>query len=345
MPGDGPERVGWRVRDALGPGVGSVEVTAYPPSTSHAISAVAVTFDDGSHRKLLHKDLSPAALVPEAVGMRPAFAADPIREALVYRHVLQGRVRDLGPACVAAGDDWVLVDELPGVPLWQVGDPGVWAAAAAWCGALDALDLAVPPEVAGRLVGYDARLFRRFARRAARYAAGWDRDRRRRLTYVLDHYDTAIAATDALPRRFVHGELYPFNVVVDAATRQVWAVDWEMAGFGTSLLDLAALVAGWDGDGRAALVDAYASAAGTAAPDPLDLARCELHRCVQWLGWARDWRPPADHAHDWLARAVELTDLLHAPPPAVPQPSSPASQARSSSRPASPSDSMSGPAS
>ena len=53
---------------------------------------------------------------------------------------------------------------------------------------------------------------------------------------------------DELPRAFVHGELYPSNVVIASdGPRQprVAAVDWELAGVGPFALDLAALTAGW----------------------------------------------------------------------------------------------------
>ena len=35
-----------------------------------------------------------------------------------------------------------------------------------------------------------------------------------------------------------------------------------------------------------------------------DLARCRLHLALQWLGWSPDWRPPPEHAHDWLGEAL-----------------------------------------
>ena len=48
----------------------------------------------------------------------------------------------------------------------------------------------------------------------------------------------------ALPVGFIHGELYPSNVLVGERTGRICAVDWEMAGIGPLLLDLAALTSG-----------------------------------------------------------------------------------------------------
>jgi hypothetical protein len=31
---------------------------------------------------------------------------------------------------------------------------------------------------------------------------------------------------------------------------------------------------------------------------------------MQWLGWAAEWSPPPEHAHDWLAEALTLGERL-----------------------------------
>jgi hypothetical protein len=40
-----------------------------------------------------------------------------------------------------------------------------------------------------------------------------------------------------------------------------------------------------------------------------DLDAARLLICVQWLGWAPGWTPPAEHRHDWLAEARQLAGL------------------------------------
>jgi aminoglycoside phosphotransferase (APT) family kinase protein len=124
----------------------------------------------------------------------------------------------------------------------------------------------------------------------------------------------------ALPPTIVHGEFYPSNVLVqhpEAAVR-IAPIDWEIAGIGPGLLDLAALTIGkWTAAQRDALAQAYreAAAAGPAAgtiPADFDVALdcCRLHLAVQALGWDPEWQPPAEHRHDWIAESMRIAAKL-----------------------------------
>ena len=123
----------------------------------------------------------------------------------------------------------------------------------------------------------------------------------------------------ALEVTFLHGELYAANVLVDDAERprRVAAVDWEQAAAGPGLVDLAALTAGgWSERDRAAIAAAYRAArsTGDGAPEVGGadaLAACRLHLAMQWLGWAADWCPPAEHRHDWLGEAAAAARRLN----------------------------------
>jgi Ser/Thr protein kinase RdoA (MazF antagonist) len=202
---------------------------------------------------------------------------------------------------------------VPGEVLADVGDLEAWQAAARWAAALAGV---VRPR-------RDAALDRVLLDRDR----GWH-----------EHWTaTAIAACEAsgrgelaarlrlaaaplldrllgLPRAFVHGELYASNVIVQRQRSepvQVKPVDWEMAGTGPFALDLAALLTGWEGAERRAMCDAFHGA----LPDPHAVsserlleavALCELALSLQWLGWASDWLPPAEHRRDWAAEAARL---------------------------------------
>ena len=142
------------------------------------------------------------------------------------------------------------------------------------------------------------------------------------LVRALEGYDEVIDALALLPPAFVHGELYPSNVLVVRAEEPVgvYPVDWEMAAIGPGLMDLAALVGGWAAQERGRLVAAYVrglAMSGTAAQTPDELAvgvsRCRLHLALQWLGWSSDWRPPPEHAHDWLGEGLVLAEELGLP--------------------------------
>ena len=42
----------------------------------------------------------------------------------------------------------------------------------------------------------------------------------------------------------------------------------------------------------------------------LALDDCRLHLAIRWLGWAADWSPPPENAHDWLKEAIALAEKM-----------------------------------
>ncbi|HEX4804919.1 MAG TPA: phosphotransferase, partial [Conexibacter sp.] len=175
------------------------------------------------------------------------------------------------------------------------GDVEAWAAAARWAADLHARFAERPPS-APPLQRRDAALHRRLLARA-RDVLGT------RLAPALHAAaEAAIARLDALPPTFIHGELYPANVLV--ADDRVAPVDWEMAAVGPGVLDLAALATGWSGEPRAAILAAYGAVA------PADLAAAELLLALQWLGWADGWEAPPEQRRDWLAEAHAAAERL-----------------------------------
>lgn len=309
------------VRDALGHGVRSVTTRPCRYATTHAITDVEVVLADGSQRTLLYKDLGIARRLPEAKGFRPAVLDDPGREVQVYRSLLAGGAFGSAVCLASEADDeaeawWLLLERVPGVELWQIGEHDRWCGVAAWAAVLHRSPVPADDALLGRLVAYDRAFFELWPVRARRFAERWEPDRRRRLAGVLEGYGHVLDALVEQPRCLVHGDLYPSNVLLDRATGRIAAVDWELAGTGTAMLDLSALVGGdWSHAERNALVGAYHDALPAGARPPLeelavDLMRCELHRCLQWLGWAPGWRAPSEHHHDWLGRAESLTERL-----------------------------------
>ncbi len=153
--------------------------------------------------------------------------------------------------------------------------------------------------------------FRSWLERARASLAQSSDRRASRLRRCLQGYDEVIGSLAALPRTFVHGELYPSNVLIarEGGSTEVYPVDWEMAAVGPGVIDLAAMVAGWDPAERRGLIAAYAEGVGDEAEGRADellaaLARGRLHLALQWLGWAEGWTPPPEHATDWLGEAL-----------------------------------------
>jgi hypothetical protein len=296
---------------ALGTDVARVERRPSPYSSSFHLEELDVTLADGRELALMFKDTGAAGMTRRARATKPALVLDPLRELEVYERILEPAA--LGTAALHGSErrrGWLFLERVEGVELYQVGDRGTWEDVARWLAHAHAA-LAGAAGVAGRLLRHDAELLRIWPQRAARFV------RRRELERVAARYDVVIGRLLALPSTLLHGELYASNVLVDAPTRpsRVCPVDWEMAGVGPALLDLAALVSGWSEDDRRRVGLAYREAMPSARRPPEDvflaaLDACGLHVALQWLGWAPEWRPPAEHDHDWLGEALELAERV-----------------------------------
>jgi hypothetical protein len=302
-------------------GVRAAQITRRPYryATSAPLEHVSVRTADGGSMELILKDLARERLLPDARDAKPEHVHDPRRELATYRDVL-GPAR-IGPRCFA-GDRLLLIEKVPGVELWQVGELDVWERVAEWAaslhgrfaGSAQALRRANP-----HLLEHTETWLLGWRDRAREALAGSADERADALLAVLDGYAAVAGQLAALPRTFVHGELYPSNVLVvrDREPPEVFAIDWEMAAIGPGLVDLAALVGGWPAEERCRLAEAYRRGLEAAGWDPpptatltADLARCRLQLAVQWLGWAPGWRPPPEHAHDWAGEALEIAREL-----------------------------------
>jgi hypothetical protein len=279
----------------------------------------------GSRLAVIFKDLSRERLIGDARATKPAFLYEPAREIETYLRILAPA--QLGPSLVAAvtqpdpARHWLVLEKVPGVELWQVGDVKVWEAVASWLGGFHARfepGLAATRRANPRLLDYSTAWFEFWCERARSALESMGDRRASVLVRALDRYDTVISAIVALPRTLVHGEFYPSNVLVVAEEHpvRVCPVDWEMAGIGPGLLDLAALVGGWGHGERDRLTRAYVRGIGDGDPASrleslhAELASCRLHLALQWLGWSTRWCPPPEHAHDWVGEALQLTAEL-----------------------------------
>jgi aminoglycoside phosphotransferase (APT) family kinase protein len=274
--------------------------------------------------ELVLKDLSPSSALHSGRGVRPDFVVDAMREIETYRLILAGRQ---GTAkCYAAVTDhstqqyWLLLERVPGIELYQSADLHAWQAVARWLSQLHIWGSGLAGSVAddAHLLRHTRSFYARWMQRALGHSSG---RQRMALRWLAERHERVIERLVALPWTFIHGEFYASNVLVEmdgSDVLRVCAVDWEMAALGPGLMDLAALTVGsWTSVQRAQIVDAYRRALGDGSPDGIGgsefdaaLDHCRYQIAIQWLGWSNGWRPPAQHATDWLGEALSAADRL-----------------------------------
>jgi hypothetical protein len=248
-------------------------------------------------RALLLKDLSPRALPERARAAKLDFLHDPGREPEVYRSLLAGAGLGTAELSAAVSDPdreryWLVLEKVSGKELYQVGELERWAEAMQWLARCHDLFAGIAP--ADYLVHYGRQFFELWPVRAG---------------VSLPGYESVTDRLAALPATLVHGDLYASNVLV--GNGRVCPVDWELAGVGPGVLDVAALTLGLPEPDAAELAEEYRRALER-PPDPDsfqgDLACARLHLAVQWLGWSPDWSPPPEHARDWWADLPKLAE-------------------------------------
>jgi hypothetical protein len=295
--------------------------------TSFAIDELKVRLGDGERLRLLVKDVGDAGLSAVAEAAKPSDLLEPAREIAVYRDLLAPAALS-APRFHGATIDvaqrrwWLFLEHVEGEVLTDVGEAPVWEEAAAWAASLGAAVEAQAASLDRLLVHRDAAWHAHWL--DAALAALGETDRGDGAAQLLlerlrPGRARLLERLDALPRIFVHGELYASNVVVERSGDRpvrIAPVDWELAGSGPYALDLAALVSGWGEEERLSMCRSFheslAAVAGGFVPTFDELleavALCRLALALQWIGWAPGWQAPAAHRHDWVAEATGLLE-------------------------------------
>lgn len=306
------------------------ESSAY--RSSFPLEELTVWFEAGEPLKLIFKNLNPGALSPEARAAKPEFLDDPLREIELYRSLLDSQ--QLGTAfCYGSVADapaerfWLLLERVEGRELYQVGEFEIWRQTARWLARLHSqyhVPDSLPLAAMARLIHYDAAYYERWMERASscqvHTAEGEQTTEQICWQQLAAWHPQVVRELTARPATLIHGEFYASNVIVQEtqSSLRVCPVDWERAGLGPGLIDLAALVAGkWTEVQKQDLALHYLAELQTCsmdAPQPEEFLRelhlCRLHLAVQWLGWSRNWSPPREHRQDWLAEAVRNAHAL-----------------------------------
>ena len=306
--------------DAIAPGATSTR-RPFVYATSARLEAVEVQRAHGTPLQLVAKHLGRHAMTDAARLAKPAELHHAGRELAVYRHVLAGA--GLGtPELLGGGVDdddesgVLVIEKVPGNPLAQIGDFAVWEGVARWLARMHAAFFARPPRLPERvpgarqtLVNYDRETMAAAGARGLERAAAQALGSADLCVSLAARHEYALRALESATPTLVHGDFYPSNIVV--ADDRIAVVDWELAGIGPAVLDLAALVAGeWSSERRQELLRAYHQEAFslgrietfTALVRRVELA--SLHLALRWVGSTADWEAPDEHRRDWFADAV-----------------------------------------
>jgi hypothetical protein len=287
--------------------------------TSFAIEELIITFSDGVIREYMFKDLSRESLSPTARAAKPTFLFDPKRELIIYKTILSserlGTAECIATACDAEKDRyWLIIEKVSGRELYQVGDIAEWADAARWLARLQQWSQERISQIGSApLIQYDRAFYFCWIQRALENCAGATR---KLLHHGNDWYHIVVDQLMNMPPALLHGDFYASNIIVQhtSAGLRVCPIDWEMAAWGPAFIDLAALTSGkWSDRERQQITDAYFNSCQPPITQPdfnrsLNLAR--LHLAIQWLGWSKDWQPPAEHTQDWTAEVQKYMELL-----------------------------------
>jgi hypothetical protein len=293
--------------------------------TSCALENITVRLDDGARLPLILKDLEPARLNDRARRARLDFLFDPRREIAVYETILGPRGAGAtlyGAGGGGAGDSWLLLQKVEGRELYQIGELGAWVAAAAWlaefhesCRSRDSRPAAAP------LLRHSPGFHRLWLERAGRFFSSDpppSRYGREGIEWMAARFERVIERLQAWPATLIHGDFYASNVLArqQGPAWRACPVDWEMAAIGPGILDVAALASGnWSDEARHRIIAGYVSAHRGAAASLADTIEAvdyaQVYLGVQWLGWFGRRRPPAEHARDWLAEAIERARQLN----------------------------------
>src|SRR5205823_3089663 len=124
----------------------------------------------------------------------------------------------IGPRVLAAAAErersgpWLLLEKVPGVELWQIGEMRVWRDVARWLGGfhgsfasrLDEARAANP-----YLIDCSEDWFRFWRERALSALSGSPDARAPAVAAVLESFEEVVGTLASLPRTLIHGELYP----------------------------------------------------------------------------------------------------------------------------------------
>jgi aminoglycoside/choline kinase family phosphotransferase len=217
---------------------------------------------------------------------------------LVYRQLLAAQ-RFGAPAVYASAYDevgeryWLLLEDL-GDSTLKSGDLDDWLAAVRWLAAMHGTFLGRDGELRalGCLAEHGPDYYWSIAQTARgnlEQACAWRA--LARFDRLMARFESIIPLLSSQPRTLVHGDIFPRNLIVQPGHR-IRPIDWESAGIGLPIWDLARLVSGWQRD-KPAFLATYLVELDRCAAVPIDrralevtFTHCEILDVLWYFGWS-----------------------------------------------------------
>ncbi len=293
-------------------------------SSSHRIEELHLLTEGGQRIELVAKETGPGGMSPQAASVKPAHLLDAERETLIYLQALNSAQLGTAPCHGAwvepeTGRKWLLLEKIEGTELFQWGDLEVWKEASRWLARLHTRFSRAGADfpVRNRLLRLDRdHLLNRMAAACSAVVSNpaVEPYKKAAFLHIRDRYCGWVELSLRCAPTLLHGDFHPANILVagPAETPRICPVDWEMAGWGPGLSDLAALLSGdWSNQERLALIEAYQEGweqAGAAVPESFEavLQAWRLQHALQWIGWSPDWSPPTEQRRDWISEALAI---------------------------------------
>jgi len=290
------------------------------PRTSYVVDVVTVRFLNGTEQRVLLKDFGSSRIPKDHEALRRE------RELRVYRDILPtldlGAPRYLGSLWQEDPPRfWLLMEFVEGRTLRKQSFR-VYLTAARELGRMQGSLAAAADRLQG-LVGdgkwlqrHDAAFFRRRAEAAVLAVGNVVPDLAPRVARLAEGYEPVIETMASQPATFVHGSLRPRNIMVTADER-ICPIDWELAGWGSALYDLAFLGDGFDPVDTSALHTAWRHGyeqRGLVPPPADEITRIvdcfRLHKIFKALSECAAWSEQHRAVEKYIDAAERLACTL-----------------------------------
>lgn len=290
----------------------AVSSRALERSTSYPAVVLTAELSTGESIEVFLKDFGSSRLSKDDAAARRE------RELRVYRDLLPGT--GLGTAGYhgsvwggPGGRHWLLLEYVDGIPLRHSGIQH-WIAAAGWIGRLQGCLGREARELADFLLSHDAAFYLSKAERAIHAVTVVSSALGRRLAAVLEGYEELVELLVRREPTLVHGSYRPQNIIVTSeVVPRLCPTDWELAGLGSPLHDVAYIADGFRSPELERVFDAYrveAESFGLAVPEPGEMryeVDClRLHKTVRSLGQCVEWRYSPETVAKLVAMAEDL---------------------------------------